>query len=45
MVIIVFHMGAIAMDSPKKEREESAHKAKLQLRMLFNGAIQIANTK
>jgi len=45
MVIIVFHMGAIAMDSTKRERENTSRKAKLQLRMLFNGAIQLATTK
>lgn len=45
MVIIVFHMGAIAMDSTKRERENTSRTAKLQLRMLFNGAIQLATTK
>ena len=45
MVIIVFNMGALAMDSTKKQREETAQKAKLQLRMLYNGATQMANKK
>ena len=38
MVIIVFHMGGVALDSSKKERSEEAKKAKLQLRMLLKGA-------
>jgi len=38
MVIIVFHMGGVALDSSKKERTEVAKKAKLQLRMLLKGA-------
>jgi len=38
MVIIVFHMGGVALDSSKKERSEVAKKAKLQLRMLIKGA-------
>lgn len=42
MVIIVFHMGAKALDSTKKERNINANKAKLQLRMLFIGAMKMA---
>ena len=38
MVIIAFNMGAIALDSTKKEREKILEKAKLQLRMLYFGA-------
>jgi len=38
MVIIVFNMGATALDSTKKEREKVLEKAKLQLRMLYFGA-------
>lgn len=38
MVTIVFHMGGLALDSSKNEREILAKKAKLQLRMLLKGA-------
>lgn len=38
MVMIVFHMGGAALDSTKKERVLLADNAKLQLRMLLNGA-------
>jgi len=38
MVIIVFNMGATALDSTKKERDKILEKAKLQLRMLYSGA-------
>ncbi len=38
MVTIVFHMGGLALDASKSQREELASKAKLQLRMLVRGA-------
>lgn len=38
MVTIVFHMGGLALDASKSQREELASKAKLQLRMLMKGA-------
>ena len=38
MVTIVFHMGGLALDATKSERELLASKAKLQLRMLLKGA-------
>jgi hypothetical protein len=38
MVTIVFHMGGLALDASKLQRDELASKAKLQLRMLIKGA-------
>jgi AcrR family transcriptional regulator len=38
MVTIVFHMGGLALDASKNERDILASKAKLQLRMLLRGA-------
>tara|TARA_R110001592_G_scaffold248308_1_gene510610 strand:+ start:86347 stop:86802 length:456 start_codon:yes stop_codon:yes gene_type:complete len=38
MVTIVFHMGGLALDASKPQRDELASKAKLQLRMLVKGA-------
>jgi AcrR family transcriptional regulator len=38
MVTIVFHMGGLALDASKSERDVLAKKAKLQLRMLLKGA-------
>jgi hypothetical protein len=38
MVIIVFNMGASALDSNKKEREKIVKRATLQLKMLNYGA-------
>lgn len=38
MVTIVFHMGGLALDASKGERDILANKAKLQLRMLLKGA-------
>jgi len=38
MVVIVFHMGGVALDASKKERANVANKAKQQLRMLLKGA-------
>jgi AcrR family transcriptional regulator len=38
MVTIVFHMGGLALDASKPQRDELASKAKLQLRMLIKGA-------
>lgn len=39
MVTIVFHMGGLALDAPKSQRDLLASKAKLQLRMMLRGAI------
>lgn len=41
MVTIVFDMGAQALDSSRKEREEIANKAKIQLKMLLIGAFHL----
>lgn len=41
MVIIVFHMGAQALDSTNKERTQIAEKAVLQLKMLLIGAAHL----
>lgn len=38
MVTIVFHMGGLALDASKAQRDALADKAKLQLRMLIKGA-------
>jgi len=38
MVIIVFHLGGISLDVPKREREIFSQRAKVQLRMLLIGA-------
>tara|TARA_R110000850_G_scaffold19311_3_gene58725 strand:+ start:743 stop:1360 length:618 start_codon:yes stop_codon:yes gene_type:complete len=38
MVTIVFHMGGLALDASKFQRDELASKAKLQLRMLIIGS-------
>lgn len=38
MVTIVFHMGGLALDASKSQRDELASKAKLQLRMLIIGS-------
>jgi hypothetical protein len=45
MVIIAFNMGAVALDSTKKERDKILEKSKLQLRMLYFGAHYRANKK
>lgn len=42
MVTIVFHMGGLALDATKQERENLAKKAKLQLRMLLKGAFSLS---
>lgn len=41
MVTLVFHMGAQALDATKKQKDELAERAKLQLRMLMLGAIKL----
>lgn len=38
MVTIVFHMGGLALDATKNQRDKLTAKAKLQLRMLLKGA-------
>lgn len=38
MVSIVFHMGGLALDANKSERDVLASKAKLQLRMMLKGS-------
>lgn len=38
MVTLVFHMGGLALDAPKSQRDTLAEKAKLQLRMLIKGS-------
>lgn len=40
MVTIVFHMGGLALDASKSQRDVFASKAKIQLRMLLRGAIK-----
>lgn len=42
MVTIVFHMGGLALDATKQERENLANKAKLQLRMMLKGAYSLS---
>lgn len=44
MVTIVFHMGAQALDASKRDRQRLAEKAKLQLRMIMAGAIQLSES-
>lgn len=39
MVTIVFHMGGLALDASKVQRDLLAQKAKLQLRMLLKGSV------
>lgn len=41
MVTIVFHMGGLALDASKSERDTLASKAKIQLRMLVKGAREL----
>lgn len=41
MVTIVFHMGGLALDASKAERDILASKAKIQLRMLVKGAREL----
>ncbi|MFV1872285.1 MAG: HTH-type transcriptional repressor FabR [Oleiphilus sp.] len=41
MVTIVFHMGGLALDASKAERDTLASKAKIQLRMLVKGAREL----
>jgi len=45
MVVIVFHLGGICLDIPKKEREFHAERAKQQLRMLLVGANMLKKAK
>ena len=44
MVTIVFHMGAQALDSGRKDREMLVKRAKQQLRMVMAGAISLAKS-